>query len=528
MLGLSGQRKIRGLEYKSMRQLREYQVQAIDSIRAAVRGGVRKMILQLPVGAGKTLLSASVVAGALDKGNKAAFVCPRIDLVDQTLGEFYKEGIVDVGVLQANHPLTRYGAPMQICSIQTLESRGYYPDAKVVFFDECHLSRSGHKKFIEAHPETIFIGLSATPWAKGLSDIYDSLIVGTTMKELMDQGFLSKYRLFAPNNPDLSGIKTVNGDYQSDQLSDRLRNDSGLVADIVKTWKEKYGKDRTLVFATDCAHAKVLQERFKQAGVDAGYQDAYTPQIERAEIKRAFHNRTLPVVVSVDTMIVGNDWDCRCISFCRSTKSDQLFVQAIGRGLRLAPPGADEKEHLILFDHSGTTGRLGFPEDIEAKYEGLLGGKSESPERKLALPKTCPRCALLRPPGIPVCPNCGFKAEVVIGTGIIEQDGELEEVVRGRITIGKKGRPKKEYTMAEKAKFLSELKAYGVQKQYKDGWALNKYQERFKVWPDWSIKDIPAAKYPSADTSMWIKSSQIRWAKSSKNPSSREPSNAVK
>jgi DNA repair protein RadD len=494
-----------------MRELRPYQEEAISAIRDSVVSGVKRMILQLPTGGGKTRLSAEIAAGVLKKGNKLAFVVPRIDLCDQTVEEFWKEGITDVGVIQAQHPLENWSRSIQVCSIQTIERRGVFPEAQVVIFDEVHLWRKkGHVDWMRSNPNAIFIGLSATPWAKGLGDHFDSLIVGSTIKDLIAQGYLSSYKAFAPNNPDLRGIKTLGGDYNEGQLSDRLRNDGGLVADIVRTWKEKHGKDRTLVFAVDRAHAKVLQARFEQAGVTAGYQDAHTPPDERREIKRKFHSGEFQVVVSVGTLIIGVDFDVRCISFCRSTQSSMLFVQAIGRGLRLAPPGADEKPHLLLLDHSGTIGKLGFPEEIG--YEGLLKGKSEPAERYVAQPKPCSKCAFMKPARTPVCPNCGFKAEVV--SNISEEDGELQEVSRnGAISLAKKGRPK-EYTAAEKSQFLAELKAYALEKGYKNGWAKHKFAEKFKHEPDWSMRDVAPAKFASMETAMFIKASNIRWAKS--------------
>lgn len=308
-----------------MRELRPYQVDLINSIKDTVRNGIRRMVVALPVGAGKTLVAANIASGALAKGNGVAFTCPRIDLIDQTVEEFGKEGISDIGVIQADHIMTDYSKMLQVCSLQTMERRGYFPNSKIVIFDEVHLVRGGMIKFMDQHPEAIFIGLSATPWTKGLADHFETLIVGATMKDLMAQGYLSKYRAFAPNIPNLKGVKIIAGDYQESQLSERLREDKGLTADIVKTWQSHPVRDRTLVFAVDRAHAKLLQARFQDTGIQVGYQDAFTPAMERRELKRAFQNRELPIIVSVETMIIGNDMDVRCISCCRPTQSEMLW-----------------------------------------------------------------------------------------------------------------------------------------------------------------------------------------------------------
>ncbi len=491
----------------SMRELRDYQQDGVGSLKQTIRQGVRRVMCQLPTGGGKTLISATIAAGALAKGNKLAFVVPRISLIDQTVEEFYKEDIRDVGVIQGQHPMEDWSKPIQVCSIDTIASRKAFPDASVVIFDEAHLFYQAHRAWMREKVGSIFIGLSATPWSKELGKFFDTLLVMATTKDLIEKKYLCPFRVFATGHPDLRGVKITAGDYNEGQLSDAMQQGT-LIADIVETWKQKWGKANTFVFCVDCAHAQAVQERFAAAGIFAAYQDARTPPLERAEIKRKFHSGEYQVVVSVGTLTLGVDWDVRCISFCRPTRSEMLFVQAIGRGLRMA----EGKTECLILDHSDTTSRLGFVTDIH--HEHLSNGKAdERQERKAPLPKECKACHVLKPVGVSVCPNCGFKPERV--NGIMEHDGELQEVT---VTVPKyKKRDEKKWTMAEKTQFFAELKAYGIEKQYKPGWAARKYLEKFSVWPDWSIKDVRPAPYPSSATMMFIKSRQIAWAKSKRN-----------
>ncbi len=119
---------------------------------------------------------------------------------------------------------------------------------------------------------------------------------------------------------------------------------------------------------------------------------------------------------------------------------------------------------------------------------------------------------MLRPVKVQVCPNCGFKAELV--SGIVERDGELVEVTNGKRERGKK----REFTLDEKARFYAELKAYALLHGRKNGWAFHNYVDKFGVKPDWSIDGIPPAAYPSTATVQWVKSRLIAWAKSRRNP----------
>ncbi len=492
-----------------MRELRDYQIAGLDAIRQSVRQGVKRLVVQLPTGGGKTLCAASIANGAMRKGTRLAFCVPRIALIDQTQEEFYKEGLSDIGIIQAAHPMTDWSRPLQICSIDTVRSKGVFPDTSVVIFDEVHLFYKAHREWMEKHPEAIFIGLSATPWAVGLGKYFETLLVMETLGGLIEKKWLSPFRVFAAAHPDLSKVKIVAGEFHEGQLSTAMQ-EGMLVADIVKTWKDKWGKPKTLCFAVDLAHARSIQQRFEEAGIACGYQDAKTPPLERREIKRKFHSGEYPVVVSVGTLTIGIDWDVRCVSYCRPTRSEMLFVQIVGRGLRTA---ADKNELLIL-DHSDTTQRLGFVTDIHHEHlnTGKDKDKAKAPEKEriVALPKECKSCGYLKPARMPVCPNCGMKVQLT--SGIIERNGELIEVTSPSTLKTRKAA--REYTMEEKAKFYAGLKAYGIQKGRKEGWAAHSYRDKFGAWPDWSIKNIPPADYPPIEIVMWVRHRNIAFAKS--------------
>jgi DNA repair protein RadD len=155
------------------RTLRVYQETAIDLLRESMQTGHRRPILQLPTGAGKTRIAAEIVLGSLSKERRAIFVVPRLSLVEQTVSAFEHEGIWNIGVLQGRHYRTNPNAPVQIASAQTLVRRDI-PSADIVIIDECHLQFEKINKWIVS-PEwsaVPFVGLSATPWSRGLGNSY--------------------------------------------------------------------------------------------------------------------------------------------------------------------------------------------------------------------------------------------------------------------------------------------------------------------------------------------------------------------
>lgn len=486
-----------------MAELRSYQEEAIKNILDTLRNGVKRPVIQLPTGAGKTLIASSLVNRALSKAKKVAFVVPAISLVDQTVEAFYEEGIKDVGVIQANHMMTDYSCPIQVCSIQTIARRGY-PKADAVIVDECHKLFDAQKKWLTdpAWESIPMIGLSATPWTKGLGKFYTSLLQPVSTKDLIDQGYLSKFKVFATGHPDLTGVKISRGDYVESDLSDAMQKGS-LTADIITTWLKLWGKDKTLCFAVDKAHAKSLQERFQAADISCGYQDAETSDFDRKENKRKFHSGEYRVVVNIQTLTTGVDWDVRCLILARPTRSEMLYVQIIGRALRTAPG----KDCALILDHSDTTSRLGFVTDIH--HEDLNDGTPTAPqEKREALPKECSKCAFLKPPRTRICPNCGHEAQAPINM-LYEGDGELVEIKPG--TLIRINNEEKVWTDPERKIFYRELMGYAEAHGFKNGWAWHKFKEKFGFYPPKEWGRLRPANRISPGMELWVRKCNMAW-----------------
>lgn len=506
------------------------QAETVKNIRESLVGGVRRLMVQGPTGSGKTKIAAKIMDGVVSNRKRAAFVVPALDLIDQTAQSFWDEGIRDVGVIQGDHSLTDWSKPIQICSIQTIERRGEFPKADIVLFDEAHRVFKAHKTWLghEDWQRVPMVGLSATPWSKGLGKLYESLLVSTTTAALIESGRLSPFEVFAAGKPDLSDVKVVKNsdgeqDYQQTQLSAKMQ-DKKLVGDIVDTWRQLWGKGGSLIFGVDRAHAKLIQERFQHAGINCGYQDAETPMDERRRLRAAFHRGDVDVVSNVATLTTGVDWDVRYIGLARPTKSEMLYVQIVGRGLRLGGNLFIDtpKDKLILADHTQTTAELGFVTDIH--HEHLDDGKpAKSGIKVVRTPKECPKCTKLKPMGSLKCDNCGYEWDV--RSTILEQEGYLQKVASHeelRRKKGGKGRGEHlNWDLHGRGVFLAELKAYAIERGYKAGWAMQKYRSRFDRWPERKIEGIAPCAIISPKTRSWIKAEQIRWANSKHNTGAR-------
>lgn len=459
----------------SRKELRPHQVRALDMLRQSLRLGNRRVVLEAVVGFGKTLCAARIIEGALSKGNRVIFTCPMISLVDQTVAAFEAEGIRHIGVMQANHPRTDATAPVQVCSVQTL-ARREIPKAAVIVVDEAHIRSQVIEDLMASRPDVVFIGLTATPWSKGMGLHWQALVTPCTVSELIEGGYLSRFRVFAPDVPDLSRVRVERGDYAEAQLAE-VMGEAQLVGNVVATWLEKGEARPTLAFGVNRAHAKAIFEEFQRAGVAAAYVDAMVDSPERAHISRLFREGEIRVISSVRTMTTGVDLPVSCIIDAAPTRSAALHMQKIGRGLRVNPGTED----LLVLDHAGNSLRIGLVTDLEPRPldKTKPGDRAPSEPKAEKLPKPCPKCSQVFS-GIE-CPGCGHARRPARIEGA---DGELVEL------IGKAGK-KPPATMAEKQKFWS--MARWVDRDRGKGGKLAKalYRAKFGVWPK-GLHDEPA------------------------------------
>ena len=525
------------------------QVVALDLLRSSLLAGHSSPLLQAPTGFGKTNIAASIVSGLLARRKRVAFVVSRLGLIDQTFSRFMENGISAdaIGVVQADHPWCRPSAPVQVCSIQTV-ARREWPDVDAVIIDEAHELHEGHKAWMtstlgrpivpqaakqegvrylgsQEHqiaarklPRPFFVGLTATPWAKGLGQWFDCLLRPTSLSALIEAKRLSPFRVFAPASPDLTGVKTVAGDYHQGQLAERMGHKT-ITGNIVETWLARGEGRPTLCFCVNRAHAAQVAERFRAVGVPTAYVDCDTPREEREEIGKDFHAGHYKIVCNIGTLTTGIDWDVRCIILARPTRSEMLFVQMIGRGLRVA----DGKTDCLILDHSDTHLQLGMVTDIDHDEldDGTKRGAKgkEDRERKEPAPWRCPACTALVPARIDTCCECGCVRKRPVN--VSQRAGELSELKLG----GKRGpTPSEHGPVADslvamgKGPVYAQLLGFARERRRSDGWAAHKYRELFGVWPrghDREVTDDPSPLLRS-----WIKSRDIAWARSQ--PSRRE------
>lgn len=472
--------------------LRPHQTLALNLLRQSLGKGNRRVVMQGPTGFGKTLVASKIIEGARDKGNRVIFTAPAVSLIDQTVLAFEAEGIRNIGVMQANHPRTDPLAQVQIASVQTLARRDI-PDAALVIVDECHIRAEVIEKLMDERPDVFFVGLSATPWAKGMGLRWQDLVIPVTIAGLIEQGFLSKFTAYAPDVPDLSGVKVKAGEYAEAGLQD-IMGDAKLIGSVVNTWLERGENRPTLCFGVNRAHAGELSTQFEREGIATAYVDAHTDRIEREVINRRFRDGEVRVICSVRTMTTGVDLPVSCIIDAAPTKSEMLHVQKIGRGLRVNPGTED----CLILDHAGNSLRLGLVTDISHTRLDTTrpGQKAETKPAAEKLPKPCVKCETLHTGK--TCPACGHERKPVAGFDVA--DGELVEITAKKAAA----------TMAQKQRFWSMALWLDAERQNGGKLAKGLYKSKFDVWPK-GLDDTIAP--PDMAFMSYEKSRRIAYAK---------------
>jgi DNA repair protein RadD len=483
-------------------QLFDDQLEVLEKVRQAFKEGHRAVLLYAPTGAGKTECAISMLEATAKNFKRSAMVLDRIVLVNQTSERLQKYSI-DHGVLQSGHWRHRPYERIQVCSAQTLEKRGSFPGLDLGIIDECHTIRKQTTEFIRSNEKIRFIGLSASPFAGGLSKTYTKVVSATTTEKLVEKKRLVPLRVFIAKEIDMTGAKKVAGEWSQGDAAERGMKITGdVVTEWVKKTTEIYGgPKKTIVFCSNVAHGADLAQKFAEAGynfVAISYKDSDEFKVDAvADFSKP--DTKIHGLIACDILTKGFDVSDVCIGVSARpfTKSFSSHVQQMGRVMR----AHEDKDFALWLDHSGNYVR--FQEDWDDLYsEGVreLKDDREKPKKeKTDLEKKqakCPACGALWIGRSDNCVSCGYHRPMQSLVQAVP--GEMEEL---------KGAEKKE----DKQRWYSEL--LDMQGTKSSGWVAHKYKERFGVWPR-GLNDvaIPA----SLEVRRWVTSRQIAWAKSRK------------
>lgn len=447
--------------------LRPYQNTCVGGVRHAYKEKFKRPLLVAPTGAGKTVMFGFMAQNSAAKGKRVLIMAHRKELCTQC-GKKLVENLVDFAYIAGSFSAD-YTKNVQVGTIQSIKSRlgkldaaGWAPDLIVI--DECHRSLAKTYRDIIAHwPEALLLGVTATP-VRGdggsLGEVYDTMVLGPTVKELMDMGYLVPAKTYGPKNRiNLSHIKTVMGDYDKKALESAV--DKPLITgDAVEHYKRICDGVPAVAFCISIKHAMHVAEEFRNAGYVCEHIDGNMDDAERDDILKRVAEGKVQVLTSVDLVTEGFDAPVlQCAIMLRPTKSAGLFIQMAGRVLRLH----DGKKWAYILDHAGLSLRHGFIDDDRTwTLDG--GGQATRGKgvEKTVPTKQCPECFMIHKPE-PNCPGCGHEYEIKSREVKIE-GGTLVEISQEERAMLRRRQP-------SDAKSLEELREIGKERGYHHKWA---------------------------------------------------------
>ncbi|WP_423207990.1 DEAD/DEAH box helicase [Paracoccus yeei] len=421
--------------------LRPYQADAIENMRKCIHAGKRRILLVAGTGAGKTVIAAHMLKQASDKGLYATFIVDRVALVDQTSAVLDEYGIAH-GIVQGINDRWMPRENVQVCSAQTLARRSLPREPRLIIVDEAHCQYKATLDFMARYPEAVKIGLTATPFTKGMGQHWDDVVNVIPTRQLINDGFLIPPKIYIAKSPDDADF----GLNSSGEFSDASAGAAGvqIVGDVVLEWIAKTnahfgGPAKTIVFSPTVEHGRELCAAFRAAGFNfqqISYLDrSDSERAEKiAEFRRA--DSVIHGLVSCGVLTKGFDVpDVRLGISCKPyRKSLSSHMQEIGRVMRTC----DGKDEAIWLDHSGNIERFGV--DMFDIWENGVGDLDHSSKRDSSPRKrdeqvrekmVCPECSGALRGNTCLC--CGWERPA--RSGIVNVAGEMHEYTQKSAAI---------------------------------------------------------------------------------------------
>lgn len=477
------------------------QTAVIEALHHAFTSGYKNILIQAPCGFGKTELATAILKTVRQNYKRGAFIMDRIALVNQASERFDRYGLSH-GIMQAQNPRADRHNPIQIVSLATLKDAPL--DVNLLVIDECHvLPGSLKKRLTQRRGERgrFTIGLTATPFTKGLGKYFDHVINAATTNQLIAEKRLVPYRVFAASEPDMAGAEVAkNGEWAERDVESRSLP---IIGDVIEGYKQHGQGKKFIAFASSVAHAEELQRQFMMAGVICGLYTYRQTDDEQAAAVAEFRKPDSYIrgLISIESLTRGFDVpDIEVLILARPLrKALAIHIQMLGRVLRCSE--ATGKQEAIVLDHSGNSMR--FWSEVHHFFENgideLDGGKpkeAKAPAKKgEKKPVKCPTCFYVHD-AAPACPSCGA---VYTRSAVIEHvEGVLKEVKGKKAAV----------TPEDKKDFYAGLRFIAESKGWNPGWASHKFKDKFGEWPDTATKAMPASE-PSAKVQGWLKSRKI-------------------
>lgn len=424
----------------------------MDRTRESYLKGYKAPCVVAPCGAGKSVIISDIARMTTEKGNRVLFLVHRRELVEQIRGTFKWNNV--------NLDLVHFGMVQTV--VRRLD-RIERPDL-IITDENHHALASTYRKIYDHFHDVLRLGFTATPIrlnGDGLGDVNDILIEEVDAEWLIENGYLSPYRYYAPKLIDTEALKLNSmREFSNKSIEDAMSDRKKIFGDAVQHYRKLAEGEQAIAYCHSVEASRELADEFRNHGITAQHLDATTPKVERDDIIQKFRDRQIQVLSNVDLIGEGFDVpDCSTVIMLRPTQSLSLYIQQSMRGMRYRPGKTS-----IIIDHVGNVNTHGLP-DMKREWSLDKRDKSKKQEKSEITVKQCLNCFMTVPTGTNECPGCGHGFEIQEREIEVDPDAELEEVTKDMIIL--------DLTRPEDCENMSELYAMAKRKGYKPGWAYH-------------------------------------------------------
>ncbi len=394
-------------------QLRPYQLHAVTALFHFWQKNTEgHPIICAPTGSGKSRILAEICRVVLGKRPSYRIVVAshRKELIEQNAKHLYDLLGQPIGIYSAGLGQKTMRA-VTVANIQSIYKK-QLDSLQLLIIDECHLlspeDDSMYQRFIKSlrvvNPQLKIVGLSATPYRVDQGSlicqgsVFTHICYDIPLKQLIAEGFLSPVISKGTAEPvDFSDVRRSGHDFNQGELENKmLPLTAAHCAEIAKIQNRK----KVLIFCTGIAHAQAVESELQKLGMRGASVYSGMIPMEREQILRRFRHGDLQFVCNCNILTTGYDHpELDAIAILRATKSASLYVQMVGRGMRIAP----DKKDLLVLDFGGNILRHGCIDQIFVKQKGEAVEIGHAPE------KECPECHTFVHIAVRVCPDCGYE-----------------------------------------------------------------------------------------------------------------------
>ncbi|PEF28254.1 helicase [Bacillus thuringiensis] len=435
-----------------MFQLHNYQKKLVEKTRKAYMEGFKSPCVVAPCGAGKSVIISDIARMTTNNGKQVLFLVHRKELIDQIRNTFIKN--------EVNMDFVEFGM------VQTIVRRlDKTVKPSLIITDESHHGlAASYRKIYEYFHDVLRLSFTATPIrlnGSGLGDINDVLIEEVDAEWLIENGFLSPYKYYAPKLIDTSLLKLNNLHEFSSSSIDKAMESKTIYGDVVEHYQKLALGEQAICYCHNIESSKMVKQEFLNYGIVSEHIDAKTPKLEREEVITKFRNKEIKVLTNVDLIGEGFDVpDCSTVIMLRPTQSLSLYIQQSMRGMRYKP-----NKTSIIIDHVDNVRRFGLPD--QKRHWSLSSRKTSSTESEIKI-KQCGNCFAVYPSSEKECPECGYKPEIKPVTEYeVDKTATLEEITKEDVHITLDFREPKD------CKDMKELYELANSRNYKRGWAYH-------------------------------------------------------